>query len=114
MRLASLIEIGILNNKLSPSGQKGVCMPVEEHQVQAGRPMTSGEIAVGLAFNPSGDEKVAKLKTLFAEAFDIVEKSVPADDGTLETARKRKMRDAALHEIVTAQMWAVKVITLRS
>lgn len=75
------------------------------------REMTAGEKAVGLTFNPSGDERVAKVKELFAEAFDIVEKSVPADDGTISTARKRKLRDAALHEIVSAQMWAVKVIT---
>lgn len=77
------------------------------------RPFTPGEKAVGMAFNPSGDETVAKLKTLFAEAFDIVERSVPADDGSLETARLRKMRDAALHEIVTAQMWSVKAVTLK-
>lgn len=77
------------------------------------RELTAGEIAVGLTFNPSGDEKVAKLKALFAEAFDIVEQSVPADDGTIPTARKRKMRDSALSEIVTAQMWAVKVVTLK-
>lgn len=77
-------------------------------------PLTPGEAAVGLTFNPSGDDKVKTLKQLFAQAFDIVESSVPADDGTIETARKRKMRDAALHEIVTAQMWAVKVITIKS
>ena len=77
------------------------------------RELTSGEKAVGLTFNPSGDERVAKLKQLFAEAFDIVEASVPAADGTIPTARKRKMRDAALHEIISAQMWAVKVITLK-
>ncbi len=71
-----------------------------------------GEVAVGLAFNPSNNEAVHRLKTLFAEAFDIVEGSVPADDGTVITARKRKMRDAALHEIISAQMWAVKVVTL--
>jgi malate synthase len=76
------------------------------------RPMTEGEIAVGLKFNPSGDEKAQKLKELFAQAFDIVEQHVSADDGTIQTARKRKMRDAALHEIVSAQMWAVKVVTL--
>ena len=76
-------------------------------------PMTAGETAVGLFFNPEGDEKVRKIKELFAAAFDIVEQSVPADDGTIPTARKRKMRDAALHEIVTAQMWAVKVVTLQ-
>lgn len=77
------------------------------------REMTPGEMAVGLSFNPSGNESVQKVKELFAEIFDIVEKSVPADDGTIPTARKRKMRDAALHEIVTAQMWSVKVITLK-
>mgnify|MGYP001558090038 CR=1 FL=1 len=77
------------------------------------RELTAGEKAVGLTFNPSGDERVQKLKELFAQAFDIVEQSVSADDGTEKTARKRKMRDAALHEIVTAQMWTVKVITLK-
>ncbi len=82
-------------------------------QGQVGREMTAGEVAVGLSFNPSGDEKVAKIKTLCAELFDIVEQSVPADDGTLPTARKRKMRDSALQEIITAQMWAVKVVTLK-
>jgi hypothetical protein len=75
--------------------------------------MTAGEKAVGLTFNPSGDEKVAELKQLFAKAFDVVEQSVPADDGTIPTARKRKLRDAALHEIITAQMWAVKVVTFK-
>lgn len=78
-----------------------------------GRPLTSGEIAVGVLFNPSGDQKVAELKSLFAKAFDIVEMSVPADDGTVETARKRKMRDGALKDIITAQMWAVKIVTLK-
>ena len=75
--------------------------------------MTPGEIAVGLTFNPSNREDVQTIKVLMAQVFDIVEKSVPADDGTVETARKRKMRDAALHEIVTAQMWAVKTVTLK-
>lgn len=75
------------------------------------RELTPGELAVGLKFNPSGDDTVAQLKQLFAKAFDIVESSVPADDGTVPTARARKLRDAALHEIVTAQMWAVKVVT---
>ena len=81
--------------------------------IQALRNLTPGEKAVGLTFNPSGSEEVIRLKEIFAEAFDIVEKSVPADDGTNETARKRKMRDSALSEIITAQMWAVKVITLK-
>jgi len=74
--------------------------------------MTAGQVAVGASFNPSGNETVAKLKQLAAEMFDIVEASVPADDGTIPTARKRKMRDSALEQIITAQMWAVKVVTL--
>lgn len=82
-----------------------------DNEAQNERPMTAGEIAVGMKFNPSGDDTVAKLKALFAEAFDIVEQAVPADDGTIPTARKRKMRDAALHELISAQMWAVKVVT---
>ena len=73
--------------------------------------LTPGEDAVGKSFNPAQDPKVDELKTLFAKAFDIVEQHVKADDGTNETARLRKLRDAALHEIVSAQMWAVKVVT---
>ena len=76
--------------------------------------LTPGQQAVGVTFNPSGNEKVQQLKKLFATAFDIVEQSVPANDGTVETARVRKLRDAALHEIVSAQMWAVKVVTFNS
>ena len=47
-----------------------------------------------------------------AQAFDMVEQSVPVDDGREITARQRKMRDCALQAILTAQMWAVKVLTL--
>jgi len=88
-------------------------MQGENTGVMAGRPMSEGEIAVGLNFNPSGDPKVNRIKELCAELFDIVEKSVPADDGTIPTARKRKMRDSALDKIITAQMWAVKVVTFK-
>lgn len=77
------------------------------------RELTPGEIAVGLTFNPSNDPKVQEIKELCAKVFDLVEQSVPMDDGTLETARKRKMRDSALENIITAQMWAVKVVTLK-
>ena len=80
--------------------------------MDAQRQLSAGEIAVGLKFNPSGDHKVQRLKELAAEMFDIVEGAIPADDNTVETARKRKMRDAALNEIISAQMWAVKVVTL--
>jgi len=80
------------------------------------REPTVGEKAVGLTFNPSNDPKVTELKTLFAKAFDIVEQSVDVnveEDDSYSLARRRKMRDACLHEILTAQMWAVKVVTLK-
>lgn len=77
------------------------------------RPMSAGEIAVGLTFNPSQNQNVDLVKRSMAQIFDIVEQSVSADDGTIETARKRKMRDHALAEIITAQMWAVKILTLK-
>ncbi len=51
-------------------------------EAREGKPLTSGEKAVGLTFNPSGDDRVAKIKQLCAEVFDIVERSVPEDDGT--------------------------------
>lgn len=78
------------------------------------RSMTPGEEAVGLSFNPSGDEKVNKLKALAAEMFDIVEDHVPSQtaDASQFNWRRRKMRDIALGAILTAQMWAVKVVTL--
>lgn len=87
----------------------------KSQDVAENHPLTPGEDAVGLTFNPSGDEKVQRLKQLFAEAFDIIEEAVPAqtEDTTNAGYRKRKMRDAALHEVVTAQMWAVKVVTLK-
>ena len=84
-----------------------------EENINGTRVMTAGENAVGLNFNPSGDDKVLLIKQLSAEIFDMVEKSVSANDGTNLNARQRKMRDFALGQIITAQMWAVKVVTLK-
>lgn len=80
------------------------------------RELTAGEKAVGLNFNPSNDQKVQELKELFAKAFDIVEQSVDVnreEDRNHSLARSKKMRDGALENIITAQMWAVKVVTLK-
>ena len=41
-----------------------------ENQVE--RELTFGEKAVGLTFNPSGDEKVNKAKQLMAESWDLL------------------------------------------
>lgn len=78
------------------------------------QPLTPGQEAVGLSFNPSGDERVTKAKQLSAELFDLVEGAVPSQiqDSSAFNWRRRKMRDIALGAILTAQMWAVKVLTL--
>ena len=68
---------------------------------------TYGEKAVGLTFNPSGDEKVQKIKELYAEIIDLM-MSLPVVTGPSERLRLIKI---AITEAQTAQMWAVKAAT---
>jgi len=81
---------------------------------QTERELTFGEKAVGLTFNPSGDEKVNKAKRLMADALDLLK------DAELEkTEYGNKMiswevnvfRTNAFNKIVDAQMSLVKYIT---
>lgn len=76
---------------------------------EASRPLTFGEKAVGLTFNPSGDDAVAKCKQFFADAIDqmhdLRQNSDNPDVG--------RMASLAITEAQTAQMWAVKAITWR-
>jgi hypothetical protein len=68
--------------------------------------LTYGEKAVGLTFNPSGDEKVNRVKQLYAEIIDLmaeVRGGTPSEQGRLASV--------AITEAQTAQMWAVKAIT---
>ena len=72
------------------------------------RALTFGEKAVGLTFNPSGDEKVAKLKKLYAEIIDTL------SDGNLDNAATGlagRILGRAINEAMSAQMWAVKAAT---
>lgn len=72
------------------------------------REMTYGEKAVGLTFNPSGDENVQKVKELYAQIIDIVhEMKTPGPD------EKNRLLSIAITEAQTAQMWAVKGITFK-
>ena len=72
-----------------------------------GREMTYGEKAVGLTFNPSGDEKVQKVKQLYAEIIDL------CNDLRTEAGQgdKGRLLSVAITEAQGAQMWAVKGIT---
>jgi len=73
------------------------------------RELTYGEKAVGLTFNPSGDEKVQKVKELYAQIIDICS-DLRTEAGQGE---KGRLLSVAITEAQTAQMWAVKGITYK-
>ena len=80
----------------------------EEIGGNAGAPALSfGYKAVGLTFNPGGDEKVTRVKQLYAEIIDLMaEIRVEAD-----RSEKGRLCSVAITEAQTAQMWSVKAIT---
>lgn len=71
------------------------------------RELTYGEKAVGINFNPGGNEKVNKVKALYAEIIDEL------NNLRSKTAASEELRliAIAITEAQTAQMWAVKAIT---
>lgn len=71
--------------------------------------LTYGEKAVGLTFNPGGDEKVNQIKKLYAEIIDICN-NLRTEAGQGE---KGRLLSVAITEAQTAQMWAVKGITYK-
>ena len=68
---------------------------------------TYGQKAVGLSFNPSGDEAVANCKQMFA---NIIDQMVLVRGGA-ETPEAARLASIAITEAQTAQMWAVKALT---
>jgi hypothetical protein len=69
--------------------------------------MTFGEKAVGLSFNPSGDEYVTAVKRSYA---DIIDQMDILRTSTSDPEVKR-LASIAITEAQTAQMWAVKALT---
>ena len=68
---------------------------------------TFGQKAVGLAFNPSGDDAVAKCKQIFADAIDQMNEL----RNSTESNEVKRMASVSITEAQAAQMWAVKAIT---
>jgi hypothetical protein len=70
------------------------------------REPTFGERAVGLSFNPSGNENVNTIKKHYADVIDLLH-------GLQETAEHEAKRQyaIAITDAETAQMRAVKAIT---
>ena len=69
--------------------------------------LTLGELLVGKTFNPSGDERVDRLKELFAEAIDILD-TVESDGAHVDSYVER-----TLNKIVDVQMASVKCLFLK-
>jgi hypothetical protein len=80
--------------------------------------LTFGQKAVGLTFNPSGDEVVTRAKQLSAELIDIVEQKMEFNESTKAEGSRLSwttnvFRTAAFNAIIAAQMAVVKFLTYR-
>jgi hypothetical protein len=82
----------------------GACVHVRE--VQPNEEPSFGESAVGRSFNPSGNSRVDRLKTLYAEIIDIC--NVCRGEGDAAAGRHWSI---AITDAETAQMRAVKAAT---
>lgn len=71
---------------------------------------TFGEKLVGLNFNPSNDDKVAKAKVLCAQLADLLNEENDSKD---KTEFSQILFNHAIGEILNAQMNVVKVLTLK-
>ena len=79
--------------------------------------LTFGQKAVGLQFNPSGEDNVTKAKQLMADAIDLLEKdhAEKTDNGSMTSSWTRNVfRTAAFNAIVAAQMALVKYLTWKN
>lgn len=72
--------------------------------------LSFGEILVGIEFNPSNDDKVAKVKFMMAEIANLMK---DAYNETEKSPVKSLLFDHAVGELVNAQMSVVKVITFK-
>lgn len=74
--------------------------------------LTFGQKLVGVNFNPSADDKVDRVKRLFAEAADIMREDAYSGVGEISELKSR-LYSHAIGEILNAQMNVVKVLTLK-
>ena len=75
------------------------------------RPLTFGERAVGLSFNPGGNADVDDVKRLYSQVIDGLDAMrCPQSDNQSQNEMNRLL-SIAITEAQAAQMWAVKAIT---
>jgi hypothetical protein len=78
--------------------------------------LTFGQKAVGLTFNPSGDEKVTKAKQLSADLIDLVENhhnEITDNGNKMSSWIINVFRTAAFNALIASQMAVVKYLTYR-
>lgn len=77
--------------------------------------LSFGQQLVGLTFNPSGDEKVNRVKEICAELADIVmaDHSTKYPGDSYAPYIYNLIKGKALGEILSAQMNVVKLLTLK-
>ena len=69
--------------------------------------LTFGQKAVGLNFNPSGEDAVGQCKQKFADAIDQLNEL----RNSTTSGEVKRLASVAITETQSAQMWAVKAIT---
>lgn len=82
---------------------------VESTPTQALPRLTYGQEVVGLTFNPGNNPEVDRIKKLYAEIIDDLNRARNAK--SWEVVR---LLSIAITEAQTAQMWAVKAVTWKS
>lgn len=89
-------------NQIQPGSES------KSEQISTSREMTFGEKLVGLTFNPSGDEKVNRVKQLCAELADLLEETNKSQESSY---LGNTFYGGAIRRILDAQMWSVKFLT---
>jgi len=70
-----------------------------------------GDKVVGLKFNPSGNPDVNLIKTYISAIIDLIENFDIKNDNREKNCLSIKFKDYAIHDLLTAQMMAVKFVT---
>lgn len=77
--------------------------------METNKTLTFGQKAVGLTFNPSGDDRVGQAKQAFADIIDMI--GDPSQDTEKRSYLYNITRTAAINTSMLAQMAVVKFLT---
>jgi hypothetical protein len=72
--------------------------------------MTKGEYRVGITFNPSQDDIVARIKRAAADLIDLID-SIDSSAENMQGMEKVRCKALAQTAVEEAAMWAVKAAT---